>query len=287
MTESVLDPSLNGTLLHCGKVRDVYELSDGNLAMVASDRVSAFDVVMAEAVPDKGRVLTLLSQYWFEKMQDIAPNHLVRVLDDGRTTIARRADMLPVECIVRRYITGSAWKEYQASGTVHGHALPAGLMHAAKFDQPLFCASTKAAVGIHDENMASDALGQLVGNNAAKQLKAVCVAIFERASVHAAECGILLADTKFELGYIDGQLAVCDEMLTPDSSRFWEASDWKPGTVPPSFDKQPLRDWLELTGWNKLAPPPSLPAGVIDATRRRYLQAYERLVGTPLPAAPA
>jgi len=269
--------------LHRGKVRDVYDLGDDLLAMVASDRVSAFDVVMNESVPDKGCVLTLLSQFWFEFLSPVVANHVVRLLPDGRTTVVRRAQMLPVECIVRGYLSGSAWAEYQATGTVHGKTLRAGLQQSESLGEPLFCASTKAAVGTHDENITWAQLVELVGLDVAQQLEFISLKVFADASRHAADRGLILADTKFEFGYIDGTLALCDEVLTPDSSRFWLASEWQVGTTPASFDKQPLRDWLESTGWNKTPPPPPLPDDVVRATRQRYLQAYEMLVGAALP----
>jgi len=271
------------TLVHRGKVRDVYDASDGLLAMVASDRISAFDVVLAEPVPDKGRVLTGLTAFWAGELTDIVPNHLVAVEPDGRTMLVRRADMLPIECIVRGHISGSAWSEYRRAGTVHGMSAPAGLVEADRLPEPLFTPSTKAEVGAHDENISVDQACAIVGADVAEEAAAISLAIFRRASERLAAGGLILADTKFELGWIDGRLSLCDEVLTPDSSRLWEAEEWQPGTTPTSFDKQPVRDWLEQTGWDKKPPPPTLPPEVVAATRRRYLTAYERITGTPLP----
>ncbi|HZQ87790.1 MAG TPA: phosphoribosylaminoimidazolesuccinocarboxamide synthase [Acidimicrobiales bacterium] len=277
--------------VYSGKVRDVYDAGDGNLLFVASDRISAFDVVMAEPVPDKGRVLTAMTAFWLDLLGDVAPSHLVAVdpaglppaaadIADaaGRTMLVRRAEMLPVECIVRGYLSGSAWKEYRASGTMHGTALPDGLRESEQLPEPVFTPSTKADTG-HDENISFDEAVALVGGDVAEQARAISLAAYERGRAWAAERGIIIADTKFELGFIDGALAICDEVLTPDSSRFWPADAWQPGATPPSFDKQPVRDWLEATGWDKKPPPPTLPPEVIDATRERYVTGYERITG--------
>ena len=273
-------------LLHSGKVRDVYDAGDGNLLMVTSDRISAFDVVLDEPIPGKGRVLTALTAFWLDRLADIAPSHLVRIVDEGdmagRAMVVRRADMLPIECIVRGYLSGSAWKEYQATGTVHGQPMPAGLQQSDRLPEPVFTPSTKAEVGLHDENITVEQAVALVGRQTTDEAAAISLAAYQRAAAHAAEQGIVIADTKFELGWIDGRLAICDEVLTPDSSRFWEAADWRPGTVPPSFDKQPVRDWLEATGWDKTPPPPSLPPDVVASTAARYAAAYERLAGRSL-----
>ena len=277
--------------IYSGKVRDVYDAGDGNLLFVASDRISAFDVVMAEPVPDKGRVLTAMTAFWLDLLADVAPSHLVAVdpaalppaaadIADaaGRTMLVRRAEMLPVECIVRGYLSGSAWKEYRASGTMHGTALPDGLRESEQLPEPVFTPSTKAETG-HDENISFDEAVALVGGDVAEQARAISLAAYERGRAWAAERGIIIADTKFELGFIDGALAICDEVLTPDSSRFWPADAWEPGATPPSFDKQPVRDWLEATGWDKKPPPPTLPPEVVDATRERYVTGYERITG--------
>jgi phosphoribosylaminoimidazole-succinocarboxamide synthase len=281
--------------LASGKVRDIYELDDDHLVFVTSDRISAFDVVMAEPIPDKGRVLTAITAFWLEQLADVAPNHLVatgvppEVPDPeqmaGRTMVVRRADMLPIECIVRGYLSGSAWAEYRRSGTMHGQALPAGLRQSEQLPEPVFTPSTKATEG-HDENISYDAAVALIGDDLAVEARRISLEAYSKGAALAAERGIIMADTKFELGIIDGRLAICDEVLTPDSSRFWPADAWEPGTTPPSFDKQPLRDWLESTGWDKTPPPPDLPAEVVDATRNRYVAAYEALSGLSFAAWP-
>ena len=269
-----------------GKVRDISDPGDGTLVMVTSDRISAFDVVMAEPIPDKGRVLTAITAFWLDLLADVAPNHLLS-LDvpasvgdqpdlEGRTMVVRKAEMLPVECIVRGYLSGSAWAEYQRSGTMHGTPLPAGLRQSERLPEPIFTPSTKATEG-HDLNISFGQAAQLLGPEVADTAREISLEAYRRGAEWAAERGIIIADTKFELGFIDGKLAICDEVLTPDSSRFWPADQWKPGTTPPSFDKQPLRDWLEGTGWNKTPPPPALPPDVVIATRQRYVDAYERL----------
>ncbi|HUR18587.1 MAG TPA: phosphoribosylaminoimidazolesuccinocarboxamide synthase [Acidimicrobiales bacterium] len=277
--------------IYSGKVRDVYDAGDGLLLLVASDRMSAFDVVMNEPVPDKGRVLTAMTAFWLEHLADVAPSALVSVdtadfpdmragTDDlaGRTMLVRRAQMLPIECIVRGYLSGSAWKEYRSSGTMHGAPLPAGLEESAQLPEPVFTPSTKAQSG-HDENIAFADAVELVGRTLAEQAREISLAAYRRGSVWASERGIIVADTKFELGLVDGEMVICDEVLTPDSSRFWPAEDWHPGSTPPSFDKQPLRDWLEAFGWDKKPPPPPLPDDVVRACRERYVTAYERITG--------
>ncbi len=272
-------------LLYSGKVRDIYDAGDDRLLMVASDRISAFDVVLPQPIPHKGRVLTALTEFWLGEVADVAPNHLISVdlsYDDGSAMLVRKADMLPIECIVRGYISGSAWKEYAGSGTVHGMAVPAGLQQSDRLPEPLFTPSTKAAVGDHDENISFDRAAGLVGADVADQARAISLEVYRRASERALAAGLIIADTKFELGWIDGALALCDEVLTPDSSRFWEESAWTPGVTPASFDKQPVRDWLESSGWDKRPPPPDLPPEVVEATSNRYLAAYERLTGKPL-----
>jgi phosphoribosylaminoimidazole-succinocarboxamide synthase len=275
--------------IYSGKVRDVYDAGDDRLLFVASDRMSAFDVVMAEPIPDKGRVLTAISAFWFEATADLAPNHLIStdVVDFvdiaggdvvGRSMLVCRAEMLPIECIVRGYLSGSAWKEYKASGTMHGVPLPAGMQESDRLPEPVFTPSTKADTG-HDENISVDQADDLAGPDVVKQAAEMSVALYRRGAELAADRGIIIADTKFELGWIDGELALCDEVLTPDSSRFWDAATYAPGSAPPSFDKQPVRDWLEATGWDKKVPPPALTPEVVDSTRRRYVEAYERLTG--------
>ncbi|HVF75890.1 MAG TPA: phosphoribosylaminoimidazolesuccinocarboxamide synthase [Acidimicrobiales bacterium] len=275
--------------VYSGKVRDVYEVDDRTLLFVASDRISAFDVVMAEPVPDKGRVLTGMTAFWLDQLRDLAPNHMVSVDPAdfpsggpadaaGRSMLVRKADMLAIECIVRGYLSGSAWKEYKATGTMHGTPLPSGLQESDKLPEPVFTPSTKAESG-HDENISFEVACDIVGADVAKAAREISLAAYQRGADLAAERGIIIADTKFELGFIDGELALCDEVLTPDSSRFWPADQWQPGATPPSFDKQPVRDWLEGTGWDKTPPPPALPADVVDTSRQRYVTAYEKLTG--------
>lgn len=280
--------------VYSGKVRDVYELDTDRLLLITSDRISAFDVVMAETIPDKGRVLTALTAFWTAYLTGVAPTHLVQVglpegldaeslgLDDGycagRSMVVRRAEMLPLECIVRGYLSGSAWSEYSKSGTVHGQPLPAGLQKSERLPEPVFTPSTKATQG-HDENISFDEAARLVGAKTAAAVRDICLEAYARAAAYAATTGIIIADTKFELGFIEGDLAICDEILTPDSARFWPVSVWQPGSTPRSFDKQPLRDWLEDSGWDKSPPPPTLPPEVVEATRARYTEAYERLSG--------
>ena len=276
--------------IYSGKVRDIYDAGDNRLLMVTSDRLSAFDVVMAEPIPEKGRVLTAMSAFWFEKFQGLVGSHLISTsLDDcpsaaqrndwqGRIMLCRKAEMLPIECIVRGYLTGSAWKEYKANGTMHGQALPAGLLESAQLPEPVFTPSTKAAEG-HDENISFEAAVDLMGADLAERARSVALELYTKGAEWAAARGILIADTKFELGLIDGELVLCDEVLTPDSSRFWPAESWKPGSTPPSFDKQPVRDYLDGLDWNKQPPAPPLPAEVVDSTSARYVDAYERITG--------
>lgn len=279
-------------LLHRGKVRDVFDAGGSMLLMVASDRLSAFDVVLDRPVPDKGRVLTAISAFFFEKLAAIAPTHL-RSTDPrdfppgapagaaGRSMLVAKAEMLPIECIVRGYVAGSAWKEYQASGTVHGLALPPGLAEADRLVEPVFTPSTKSAGG-HDENISFSQAADLVGAEAVARAAEISLRCYDLASRWAWERGIIIADTKLELGYVDGELTICDEVFTPDSSRFWDRELWRPGATPPSLDKQPVRDWLERSGWDKKSPPPHLTDEVVAATRARYVEAYERLTGLDL-----
>jgi phosphoribosylaminoimidazole-succinocarboxamide synthase len=276
--------------IYSGKVRDIYDAGDDRLLMVTSDRLSAFDVVMAEPIPDKGRVLTAMSAFWFEQFAGIVGSHLLstKLADvptagqrpewEGRVMLCRRAEMLPIECIVRGYLTGSAWKEYRTSGTMHGQELPAGLLESAQLPEPVFTPSTKAAEG-HDENISFEAAVDLIGSDLAERARSVSIELYSRGAKWAAERGILIADTKFELGVIDGELVLADEVLTPDSSRFWAADQWKPGSTPPSFDKQPVRDFLDSLDWDKQPPPPPLPSEVVDTTSSRYIDAYERITG--------
>ena len=292
-------PDLGLPLVHRGKVRDLYDAGEGRLVMVASDRLSAFDVVMAEPVPDKGRVLTAMSVAWFSELEDLMGNHLIshRVEDlpdsaqlpelQGRVMLCRRATMLPIECIVRGFVTGSAWREYRREGTIHDMAVPAGLVEADRLPEPMFTPSTKAAVGDHDENISFDRAVELVGGDLAERAREASLAMYARAAERAEDAGFLLADTKFELGLVDDgdggqQLVVADEVLTPDSSRFWAAEDWSPGATPQGFDKQPVRDFLESLSWDKRPPAPPLPVDVVAATASRYRAAYERICGRSL-----
>jgi phosphoribosylaminoimidazole-succinocarboxamide synthase len=284
---------LNLPHVHSGKVRDIYAVGDDRLLMVTSDRLSAFDVVMDEPVPGKGRVLTAMTAFWFEVLGDVVGNHLISTdvadLPDevagheglaGRIMLCHKAEMLPIECIVRGYLSGSAWKEYKTSGTMHGQALPEGLQESDQLPEPVFTPSTKGDV--HDENITYDQAVELVGSDVAERARSVSVELYRRGAEMARERGIIIADTKFELGFIDGQLVVCDEVLTPDSSRFWPVDDWTPGATPPSFDKQPVRDYLETLAWDKTPPPPALPPEVVSATSARYAEAYERITGRSL-----
>jgi phosphoribosylaminoimidazole-succinocarboxamide synthase len=276
--------------IYSGKVRDIYDAGEGRLLMVTSDRMSAFDVVMAEPIPDKGRVLTAMSAFWFEQFDGVVGSHLLstslgdlpevarRPEWEGRTMLCRKAEMLPIECIVRGYLSGSAWKEYSRNGTMHGEALPGGLLESSKLPEPVFTPSTKADEG-HDENISFEAAANLIGNELAEQLRDVSLELYGRGSEWAAERGIIIADTKFELGLIDGELVLADEVLTPDSSRFWPSDRWEPGSTPPSFDKQPVRDFLDDLDWDKQPPPPPLPEEVVSATSARYVEAYERITG--------
>jgi phosphoribosylaminoimidazole-succinocarboxamide synthase len=280
--------------VHSGKVRDIYAIGDDRLLMVTSDRLSAFDVVMAEPIPHKGRVLTAMSAFWFEQLADVVPGHLIStdVADlpesarsvagqadlAGRVMVTQRADMLPVECIVRGYLSGSAWKEYSRSGTMHGTPLAEGLRESDQLPEPVFTPSTKAEEG-HDENISFSAAAELIGEPLAAKVRDVSVELYRRGAEWARERGIIIADTKFELGLVDGELVLCDEVLTPDSSRFWPTDAWEPGRTPPSFDKQPVRDYLDTLDWDKQPPPPALPAEVVSATSRRYIEAYERVTG--------
>lgn len=286
-------PTVDLPLLSSGKVREIYDAGDGQLLLVTSDRISAFDVVMAEPVPDKGRVLTAMSAFWFEDLADVCGNHLVSTeLADlpapaqrqelaGRSMLCRRAEMLPIECIVRGHLSGSAWAEYEVAGTVHGMPVPAGLRRSERLPEPLFTPSTKAESG-HDENITVERAGDLVGREVVDRAAEICLELYRRGAERALAAGIVVADTKFELGVVEGELVLCDEALTPDSSRFWPAGGWEPGRTPPSFDKQPLRDILSGLGWDKRPPPPPLPAEVVAATSERYVTAYERVTGRSL-----
>jgi phosphoribosylaminoimidazole-succinocarboxamide synthase len=264
-----------------GKVRELYALDDERLLLVASDRISVFDVVLPTEIPDKGRVLTGLSAFWFARTREICPNHLLGVRDDGRSSECRRLEMLPIEVVVRGYITGSGWKDYQATGEVSGHRLPEGLRESERLPEPLFTPATKAQDG-HDENITRDQAADLVGSERLAEVERVALELYGFASDHAAERGIIIADTKFEFGVDDsGRLVLGDEAFTPDSSRFWPADEYEPGRGQPSFDKQFARDYAESLDWDKAYPGPELPDDVVAGTRARYLEAFQRLTGIP------
>jgi phosphoribosylaminoimidazole-succinocarboxamide synthase len=264
-----------------GKVREIYALDDERLLLVASDRISTFDVVLPTEIPDKGRVLTGLSAFWFARTRQIVPNHLLALRDDGRSTECKRLEMLPIECVVRGYITGSGWKDYKETGRVCGHRLPDGLVESQQLPEPIFTPATKAQTG-HDENITRDAAAELVGRERFDEVERVSLELYGFASEHARARGIILADTKLEFGLDDtGTLVLGDEAFTPDSSRFWPADEYEPGRGQPSFDKQFVRDFCETTGWNKAYPGPELPDDVVDGTRARYVEAFERLTGIP------
>lgn len=276
--------------IYSGKVRDLYEIDDRRMLMVATDRLSAFDVILAEPIPEKGKILTAISNFWFDKLAYLVPNHFTgdKVEDvvsaaelplvAGRAVVAKRLKPVAVEAIVRGYIVGSGWKEYQKSGTVCGIRLPAGLKEAAKLPQPIFTPSTKAAVGDHDENISLEQCEAIIGKELAAQVRDTSIALYTAAVDYAATRGIIIADTKFEFGLDeDGRLTLMDEVLTPDSSRFWPADSYQEGSNPPSFDKQFVRDWLESTGWNKEPPAPPVPAEVAQKTADKYREALTRL----------
>jgi phosphoribosylaminoimidazole-succinocarboxamide synthase len=272
-------------LLATGKVREMYDLGD-RILMVASDRISTYDVVHPTPIPDKGKVLTALSTYWFDQTADLVPNHLVSITEGvpeevrGRALAVHKLEMLPVECVVRGYITGSGWKDYQATGSVAGIALPEGLRESEQLPEPIFTPSTKADVG-HDETIDFDQAAEIVGDRAVMvQLRDLSIALYSFAAEHAAARGVILADTKFEFGRgADGVLRVGDEVLTPDSSRFWPADGYEVGKPQPSFDKQYVRDWASGTGWDKKPPAPAIPDDVVAGTRAKYVEAYEKITG--------
>ncbi len=276
--------------IYAGKVRDLYEIDARRMLMIATDRLSAFDVILAEPIPEKGKILTAISNFWFEQLKDVVPNHLTgdRAEDlvsaedlpqvEGRAVVAKRLQPVPVEAIVRGYLAGSGWKEYQQSGTVCGIELPAGLQEASKLAQPIFTPSTKAAVGDHDENISFAQMVDKIGRELAEKVRDTAIRLYQTAAEFAAKRGIIIADTKFEFGLDqDGTLVLMDEALTPDSSRFWPADSYREGCNPPSFDKQFVRDWLESTGWNKNPPAPELPDEVAVRTAQKYREALERL----------
>ena len=276
-----------------GKVRDLYRLDGGRLLMVASDRISAFDVALPTPIPDKGRLLTALSLFWFERLAPILPNHVLgceldglaltdgeRAWLQGRAMVVREARMLPVELVVRGYLAGSAWRDYRASGAVCGIALPLGMAQGERLARPIFTPATKADDGGHDEAIDFARMAALVGGGLARQARAAALALYEAAAAHAEGCGLILADTKFEMGVVDGALVLADECLTGDSSRYWPAADWRPGHIGAGFDKQFVRDWLDsLPGWDRRPPGPALPGRIVRRTRARYVEAFERLTG--------
>ena len=267
-----------------GKVRELYALDDDRLLLVASDRISTFDVVLPTEIPDKGRVLTGLSGFWFTLLHAIVPNHMLALREDGRSMECRRLEMLPIECVVRGYLAGSGWKDYQATGLTSGHRLPEGLRESAKLPEPIFTPATKAQTG-HDENISRDEAAELVGAERLAEVERISIALYAAAADHALTRGIIIADTKFELGLdADGGLVLGDEALTPDSSRFWPADSYEPGRTQDSFDKQFVRDFCEQTGWDKADPGPELPEDVVMHTRSKYIEAFERLTTIPFPA---
>jgi phosphoribosylaminoimidazole-succinocarboxamide synthase len=294
--EALYESKLEGVpFVTRGKVRDMYRVGE-NLLIVASDRLSAFDFVLPTPIPGKGKVLTALSLFWFDLLSDITPNHLVTAEVEkmgealqphadvlrGRSMLVRTAEVLPVECVVRGYLAGSGWKSYQDSGTVCGIQLPAGLKESDKLPEPLFTPATKAEHGEHDENISFLRMCDIIGEEVAQQVRERSLAVYQKASEYAATRGIILCDTKFEWGFIDGQLSLVDEVLTPDSSRFWPADQYEPGGPQPSYDKQYVRDWLEASGWNKQPPPPELPDEVVRRTSEKYLEAHRLLTGRDL-----
>ena len=278
-----------------GKVRDIYDLGD-KLLMVATDRISAFDYILDNEIPNKGRVLTQLSLFWLDQMKDVIDNHLISadVADlpeqfkpyadylDGRFMLVKKAEMFPVECIVRGYLAGSGLKEYEANGTVCGIELPAGLVNSSKLPEPIFTPSTKAEIGDHDENISFERCVELIGEENATALRDLAIKIYSLARDHAAENGIIIADTKFEFGVIDGKIVLADEVMTPDSSRFWPGDEYEPGKSQPSFDKQFLRDWL-TANWDRQGNPPALPEEIVEKTSQKYIQAYEKITGQKFP----
>jgi phosphoribosylaminoimidazole-succinocarboxamide synthase len=275
-------------LIAQGKVRDIYDAGEDRLLLVASDRISTYDVVHPNPIPDKGKVLTGLTAFWLDKTASICPNHLISYTDvpaqyRGRAMLVERLEMVQVECVVRGYITGSGWKDYQSTGAVCGIELPAGLSESEQLPEPIFTPATKAEIGDHDENVDFDRAAEIIGDRALlEELRGLSIAIYQLGVEHARERGIILADTKFEFGRrADGTIVLGDEVLTPDSSRFWPADGYEPGRSQPSFDKQYVRDWASASGWDKSPPAPEIPAEIVAGTRERYLEAYERIAGEP------
>ncbi|MCH8230521.1 MAG: phosphoribosylaminoimidazolesuccinocarboxamide synthase [Chloroflexi bacterium] len=301
MTEAVFETNLTG-LLQRGKIRDTYDLGDDRLLMVASDRISAFDVVMDQPIPGKGIILTQMSSFWFGVIGHVMPNHMIATADDEaamagveitgalaeltpelarRSMVIKKAERIDIECVVRNYIAGSAWAEYERSGTMNGMPMPAGMKAAERFSEPVFTPSTKAETG-HDVALTPAEARDLVGTELHRTLEDRSIEIFQVAHDYAEKRGMILVDTKFEFGFVDGELTIIDEVLTPDSSRYWDTNDWAPGHFPPAFDKQYLRAWLLETDWNREPPPPVLPGEVVGKTQERYLESYRRLSGKSL-----
>ena len=281
------------TPIRRGKVRDLYALEDEGLLLVATDRISAFDHVLATGIPDKGKILTQVSLFWFDLLKDIVPNHLITANVDeyperlrpytdqlrGRSMLVKQAQMFPIECVARGYLSGSGWKEYQASGAVCGVKLPEGLVESSRLPESIYTPATKSPDGAHDENISFAETERIVGSEDAAELRRLTLEIYRRATEHAESRGLILADTKFEFGRTEDRVILADEVLTPDSSRFWDANTWRPGGAQPSFDKQFVRDYLESIHWNKQAPAPGLPGEVVERTRAKYLEAFRRLTG--------
>ena len=289
------DLGTNVPLVGRGKVRDLYAIDDA-LLLVASDRISAFDHILGTGIPGKGKILTQISLFWFDLLSGIVPNHIITadvnqyppILEpfrdqlEGRSMLVRRAKMFPVECVARGYLAGSGWKDYRATGSVCGIPLPSGLHDGSRLPEPLFTPATKSEGGLHDENISFDEISLRLGAAVSNELRRLTLAIYARAAAHAESRGLILADTKFEFGTVDGTILLADEVLTPDSSRFWDAATWKPGGPQPSFDKQFVRDYLESIHWNKQAPAPGLPPEVAARTQAKYLDAFQRLTGRDL-----
>jgi len=283
----------SSTPIRRGKVRDLYALEDEGLLLVATDRISAFDHVLATGIPDKGKILTQVSLFWFDLLKDIVPNHLITANVDeyperlrpytdqlrGRSMLVKQAQMFPIECVARGYLSGSGWKEYQASGAVCGVKLPEGLVESSRLPESIYTPATKSPDGAHDENISFAETERIVGSEDAAELRRLTLEIYRRATEHAESRGLILADTKFEFGRMEDRVILADEVLTPDSSRFWNAQGWQPGGAQPSFDKQFVRDYLESIHWNKQAPAPGLPEDVVERTRAKYLEAFRRLTG--------
>ncbi len=293
----VLQTQLGSHPVRCGKVRDIYDLGD-TLLLIATDRISAFDVILPTGIPEKGRILTQLSSFWFKRLA--TPNHLITADLDamglqemglwdnidrdsfrGRAALVRKTKVIPIECVVRGYLAGSGWKDYQDGETVCGVQLPGGLRESEQLPEPIFTPATKAEIGNHDENISFAEMVSRIGQELAEELRARSLAIYQSGVEHARKQGILIADTKFEFGLIDDELLLIDEVMTPDSSRFWPADTYQPGTSQPSFDKQFVRDWLSSSGWDKQSQPPELPGEIVAQTRQKYIEAYERLTSSP------